>query len=201
MRKIDSLASKAAFVILLMLLGAALFKALLTGYIFWSIIAAWALMIMMAPEFLNAILAQGRSRVATVLFAILFVIYLFLGPARASVTDLDSLLWAIPGNITVFSLVLTTILVVNERRHGHMVRQFLMVVTLISYMTLILLQGPIDHYIGRLMGVDLVPGNTEFMRYFIFSTATGVALTCAMGRYMRQRSFSLINPGGVEWGG
>lgn len=80
-----------------------------------------------------------------------------------------------------------------------MVRQFLMVVTLVSYMALILLQGPLDHYIGLLLGMDLVPGNAQFMRYYIFSTATGIVLSFAMVNYMRRRSGSMINPGGVDW--
>lgn len=198
--RMGGMASKAAYIVLLLLIGAALFKALLTGYLFWSIIATWILLIVMTPEFVSAILSRGRPTAATVFVALLFVIYLFLGPARASVTDLNSMLWAIPGNMTVFGLVVVTLLVVNERGHGHMVRQFLMVATLISYMTLVLIQGPIDHYLGLMVGAMRVPGNTEFMQYYMLSTAVGIALSFAMARYMRRRSYSMINPGGVDWG-
>ncbi len=190
---------KVAFIVLMLLLGTALFRSLLAGYVFWSLITAWMMLIAMAPEFRSAILSQGRPLAATMAVAGLFVLYLFLGPAHASITDVGSMLWSIPGNMVVFVVVLITFLVVNERGHGHMVRQFLMVVTLVSYMALILLQGPLDHYIGLLLGMDLVPGNAQFMRYYIFSTATGIVLSFAMVNYMRRRSGSMINPGGVDW--
>jgi len=200
-RNINGLRAKIAFSVLLLLLVAALLRAILIGHIFWSLIAIWILSIMLAPEFGDAILSQGRPLAGTIASASLFVLYLFLGPARPSVTDLNSMLWAIPGNMTVFGLVLTTLLVVNERGRGHMARQFLMVVTLISYMTVILLQGPIDHYMGMLFSRQMVPGNDEFMRYFMVSTAVGIALAYAMVRYMSRHAGSKINPGGVDWEG
>jgi len=189
-----------ALAVMLALLGAALFKALVTGYIFWTIIALWILLLVAAPEFVNGILARPGSRAGAVVMSMLIVIYLFLGPARPSVTDLNSLLWAIPGNMTLFSVCLITLLVVNERGKGHMVRQFLMVVTLISYMTLLLFQGPIDHYLGMLVGKTLVQGNAEFMLYIIISSAVGLALSYIVGWHMRRGSGSMINPQGVDWG-
>ncbi len=199
-RNINGLKGKIAFSVILILLVAALLRALLTGHVFWSLIAFWLLFIMLAPEFGDAILSRGRPMASAIVLAGLFVLYLFLGPARPSVTGLSSMLWAIPGNLTVFGLVLTTLLVINERGHGHMARQFLMVVTLISYMTVVLLQGPIDHYVGMLLGRMLVPGNDEFMRYFMVSTMVGVILAYAMVNYMRGHAGSRINPGGVDWG-
>ncbi|KQM12219.1 hypothetical protein AOA80_03520 [Methanomassiliicoccales archaeon RumEn M1] len=200
-RNINGPRAKIAFSVLLLLLVGALLKALLTGHVFWSLIATWILLIMLTPEFGGAILSKGRPLAATIALAGLFVLYLFLGPARPSVTDLNSMLWAVPGNVTVFGLVLTTLLVVNERGHGHMARQFLMVVTLVSYMTVVLMQGPIDHYVGMLAGRELVAGNDEFMRYFMVSTAVGVVLAFGMVNYMRGRAGSMINPGGVDWEG
>ncbi len=111
------------------------------------------------------------------------------------------MLWAVPGIVTVFGLVLVTLLVVNQRGHGHMMRSFMMVVTLISYMTVILLQGPIDHYVGMLIGREMIPGNDEFMVYFIFDTAGGIVQTFAIAIYMRGREGSRINTGGVDWEG
>ena len=200
-RNINGPRAKIAFSILLLLLVVALIRAIFIGHIFWSLIAIWILSIILAPEFGDAVLSRGRPLAGTFAFTSLFVLYLFLGPARPSVTDLTSMLWVIPGNITVFGLVLITLLVVNERGRGHMARQFLMVVTLISYMTVILLQGPIDHYMGMLFGRQMVPGNDEFMRYFMVSTAVGIALAYAMVRYMSRHAGSKINPGGVDWEG
>jgi hypothetical protein len=190
----------AAFILLLFLLAAALFQALRTGHPFWTIIAGWALAVMVAPEFVNAILPQARSRWGMVAMAGLFVAYLLLGPARPAVTDINSLLWALPGSVTVFALCLVTLLLVNERGNGHMVRQFLMVTAFLAYMTVMLVQGPIDYYLGMALGEVLVPGNTEFMDYLITITAAGLVLAAVMNGYLCRHARSLINPDGVDWG-
>ncbi|NLI73848.1 MAG: hypothetical protein GX369_03630 [Euryarchaeota archaeon] len=198
-KNISGIAARVSFSILLILLVIALFKAILTGRIFWSLIAIWTLVVILTPEFGDAILSQRRSLITTMISASLFIVYIFLGPTSPSLTDFNSLIWAIPGNIVIFSLVMITLLVVNERGHGHMVRQFMMVVTLISYIAVIILQGPIDYFVGMFFGKELVSGNDEFMRYFIFSTATGVIMTYAMVNYMREKSGGRINPSGIDW--
>ena len=200
-RNINGPRAKIAFILLLLLLVAALTRAFLNGQIFWTLIAIWTLAIILTPEFGDAILSQSRPLAGTMAFAGLFVLYLFLGPAFPSITDVLSMLWAVPGIVTVFGLVLVTLLVVNQRGHGRMMRSFMMVVTLISYMTVMLLQGPIDHYVGMLIGREMIPGNDEFMVYFIFATAVGIVQTFAMANYMRAREGSRINPGGVDWEG
>lgn len=196
----DGTAAWAAFVLLVVLLAAALLQALHAGYPFWALVGAWALLILVAPEFINRILPNRRSRVGLLLTALLFVAYLLLGPARPSVTDLSSALWALPGAATVFVLCLITLLVVNERGNGYMVRQFLLVATFLGYLTTMLVQGPIDYYLGMLLDEDLVPGNTEFMTYLMIIAAAGLAMAYLMSWYLRRRSRSVINPGGVDWG-
>lgn len=191
----------AALFLLIVLLAAALFQALRAGHPFWTVIAAWALAVMVTPEFVNGILPRACSRWGMVAMAGLFVAYLSLGPARPAVTDLSSALWALPGSVTVFALCLVTLLLVNERGSGHMVRQFLMVTAFLAYMTVMLVQGPIDFYLGMALGEVLVPGNSEFMVYLIVIAAAGLGLAAGMSGYLRRRARSLINPGGVDWGG
>ncbi len=178
----------ATFAIMLAIVVLTMLHAISNAGPFWTFIAAWVLLIVLLPEFVNNMLNGTSARIAAALSLAIFSGYLFLGPTGPSINDLIGVLSLIPAGMIIFSLCMATLLLINERGHGHMIRQFLMVTTFLSYETVILIHGPIAYYHDMFFGSEWIQGNTEFMIYFIVGTAVGLALSLIVNSALRRRT-------------
>ena len=162
---------------------------------FWTLMAIWGIAMLLVPY-----LVKGRDdhleiRPRFVLFTMPFIAAIMAEALGLEPFSMSSIGFLLLTGLSLFALCMTTALYLNAYTTLKMNRQFLIILTLIFYLALITLRGPLDYYAG-FMTDGAVLSNAEFMTYLTVSSLIGTLLAFVANRQLKRASVAtaMANP-------